>query len=107
MTIFVNSDTRVIVQGMTGAEGRKHPAYSRRHGHQGRYEPRKRRHDRLSTRRATARARTRSPLARSRSPSSARSTRPARPPGANASGHLRPRAAKGAALRPSSAMRLT
>ncbi|MBS4999231.1 Succinate--CoA ligase [ADP-forming] subunit alpha [uncultured Actinomyces sp.] len=24
MTIFVNSDTRVIVQGMTGAEGRKH-----------------------------------------------------------------------------------
>ena len=25
MTIFVNSDTRVIVQGMTGAEGRKHP----------------------------------------------------------------------------------
>ena len=24
MTIFVNSDTRGIVQGMTGAEGRKH-----------------------------------------------------------------------------------
>ena len=69
MTIFVNSDTRVIVQGMTGAEGRKHTQRMLSAGTAivGGTNPRRPARPSLSTCRATAPAPTGSRTARSRS----------------------------------------